>query len=56
MPRNAEKEKMVKTSIILPYSLWRDVKVFAAKNGLKLSRVVEEALKEYLRERSSEEK
>jgi predicted DNA binding CopG/RHH family protein len=43
-------EKTVKTTITLTDSLWRDVKVYAAKKGLKLTQVVEAALKEYVRE------
>ena len=41
-------EKTVKTTITLSDSLWRDVKVYAAKKGLKLTQVVEAALKEYI--------
>jgi len=41
-------EKTVKTTITLAESLWRDVKVYAAKKGLKLTQVVEAALKEFL--------
>lgn len=47
-------EKTVKTTIKLADSLWREVKVYAARKGLKLTQVVEAALKEYLKE--SEEK
>jgi hypothetical protein len=43
-------EKTVKTTITLTDSLWRDVKVYAAKKGLKLTQVVEAALKEYIKE------
>jgi hypothetical protein len=43
-------EKTVKTTITLADSLWRDVKVYAAKRGLKLTQVVEAALKEYIKE------
>lgn len=51
----AEKvEKTVKTTITLADKLWRDVKVFAARKGLKLTEVVEAALKEYLKEREKE--
>jgi hypothetical protein len=32
-----EIEKMVKTSINISAKLWRDVKVYAAKEGLKLT-------------------
>jgi hypothetical protein len=49
-------EKTVKTTITLTDSLWRDVKVYAAKKGLKLTQVVEAALKEYLKEESEKEK
>jgi hypothetical protein len=42
-------EKTVKTTITLTDSLWRDVKVYAAKKGLKLTQVVEAALKEYIK-------
>lgn len=48
-------EKTVKTTITLADSLWRDVKVFAAKRGLKLTQVVEAALKEYLKEEERKE-
>jgi hypothetical protein len=50
-----EIEKIVKTSINIPAKLWRDVKVYAAKEGLKLTQVVEAALRKYL-ELSEEEK
>jgi hypothetical protein len=50
-----EIEKIVKTSINVPAKLWRDVKVYAAKEGLKLTQVVEAALRKYL-ELSEEEK
>jgi metal-responsive CopG/Arc/MetJ family transcriptional regulator len=50
-----EMEKIVKTSINIPAKLWRDVKVYAAKEGLKLTQVVEAALRKYL-ELSEEEK
>lgn len=47
----AEKvERTVKTTIKLADSLWRDVKVYAARKGLKLAQVVEAALREYLKE------
>lgn len=53
----AEKvEKTVKTTITLADRLWRDVKVFAAKKGLKLTQVVEAALKEYIKEEPEKEK
>lgn len=48
-----EVEKTVKTTIKLTDKLWRDVKVYAAKKGLKLTQVVEAALKEYVKEESS---
>ena len=40
----------VKTTIKVADKLWRDVKVFAAKKGLKLTQVVEAALREYIKE------
>jgi hypothetical protein len=43
-------EKTVKTPIKLARELWRDTKVFAARKGLKLTQVVEAALKEYIKE------
>ncbi|MEM3550490.1 MAG: hypothetical protein QW222_03270 [Candidatus Bathyarchaeia archaeon] len=47
----AEKvEKTIKTTVTLADRLWRDVKVYAARKGLKLTQVVEAALKEYLKE------
>jgi len=53
-------EEFVKTSLKLPLKLWREVKVYAAKEGLKLTQVVEAALKKYLElteeEKASEEK
>jgi hypothetical protein len=53
----AEKvEKTVKTTITLADRLWRDVKVYAAKKGLKLTQVVEAALKEYIEEEPEKEK
>ncbi len=48
-------EEFVKTSLKLPLKLWREVKVYAAKEGLKLTQVVEAALKKYL-ELTEEEK
>jgi hypothetical protein len=50
-----EIEKIIKTSINIPAKLWRDVKIYAAKEGLKLTQVVEAALRKYL-ELSEEEK
>jgi len=47
--------KTVKTTIKLADSLWRDVKVYAAKKGLKLTQVVEAALREYIKEGSEAE-
>jgi metal-responsive CopG/Arc/MetJ family transcriptional regulator len=47
-------ERIIKTSINIPAKLWRDVKVYAAKEGLKLTEVVQAALKRYL-ELSEEE-
>ncbi len=41
-------EEFVKTSLKLPLKLWRDVKVYAAREGLKIAEVVEAALKRYL--------
>jgi len=49
-------ERTVKTTITMADSLWRDVKVFAARKGLKLTQVVEAALKEYLKEESERDK
>lgn len=43
-------EKTIRTSVTLADTLWRDVKVYAAKKGLKLCQVVEVALKEYVKE------
>ena len=48
-----EVKKTVKTTIKLTDKLWRDVKVYAAKKGLKLTQVVEAALKEYVKEEPS---
>jgi predicted DNA-binding ribbon-helix-helix protein len=47
-------EKTVKTTITLADRLWRDVKVYAARRGLKLTQVVEAALKEYVKETREE--
>jgi predicted DNA binding CopG/RHH family protein len=53
----AEKvEKTVKTTIKLADRLWRDVKVYAARKGLKLTQVVEAALEEYIKEEPKKEK
>ncbi len=49
-----EVEKTVKTTVKLTDKLWRDVKVYAARKGLKLTQVVEAALREYLKEEPSE--
>jgi len=46
-------KKTVKTTVKLTDGLWRAVKVYAAKKGLKLTQVVEAALKEYLKEEPS---
>ena len=51
-----ELEKTVKTTIKLADKLWRDTKVFAARKGLKLTQVVEAALKEYIKEEPEKEK
>lgn len=42
-------ERNIKTTIKVADKLWRDVKVFAARKGLKLTQVVEAALKEYIK-------
>ena len=41
-------EEKIKTSLEIPVKLWRKVKIYAAKEGLKLTQVVEAALKKYL--------
>jgi len=43
-----EVERTIKTSIEVAEGLWRDVKVYAAKKGLKLFQVVEAALERYI--------
>jgi hypothetical protein len=43
-------------TITLADSLWRDVQAYAVKKGLKLTQVVESALKAYLEEESKKEK
>jgi hypothetical protein len=48
--------KTIKTTITLADSLWRDVKAYAVKKGLKLTQVIESALKAYLEEESKKEK
>lgn len=50
-----EIEKTVRTTIKLADKLWRDVKVYAARKGLKLAQVVEAALQEYIKREGSEE-
>jgi hypothetical protein len=49
-------EEFIKTSLKIPLKLWRDVKVYAAKEGLKLTQVVEAALKRYLELKEAETK
>jgi metal-responsive CopG/Arc/MetJ family transcriptional regulator len=44
----SDTEEFVKTSLKLPLKLWREVKVYAAKEGLKVSQVVETALRRYI--------
>lgn len=51
-----EVEKTIKTTIKLADKLWRDVKVYAAKKGLKLTQVVEAALREYIKEEEPSKK
>jgi len=43
-----EIERKIKTSVSVAESLWREVKVYAARKGLKLAQVVEAALKRYI--------
>jgi hypothetical protein len=43
------KEKFPNLTLFPLDSLWRDVKVYAAKKGLKLTQVVEVALREYIK-------
>lgn len=40
----------MKTTIVVPDELWTQVKIFAAKKGMKLTEVVEAALREYIKE------
>jgi hypothetical protein len=51
-----EVKKSVKTTLNLADELWRDVKVYAARKGLKLTEVVQAALKEYIEEEPRKEK
>jgi hypothetical protein len=51
-----EVKKTVKTTLNLADELWRDVKVYAARKGLKLTEVVQAALKEYIEEEPRKEK
>jgi hypothetical protein len=51
-----EIEKIIKTSVNIPAKLWRDVKIYAAKEGLKLTQVVEAALRKYLELSEGEKK
>jgi len=44
-----EGERM-KTSLELPVELWRRLKVYAAEKGLKLMKVVEDALRDFIEE------
>jgi len=48
--------KKIKTTITIDENLWRDLKVYAAKRGLKLFQVVEDALRKYLEEAEKESK
>ena len=50
-----EIEKKIKTSIEVTDSLWRDVKVLAAKKGLKIVQIVEVALRKYVELAEQEE-
>lgn len=50
-----EIEKRIKTSIEVADSLWRDVKILAAKKGLRLFQVVEAALRRYIELAEKEE-
>lgn len=50
-----ELKKIVKTSISIPVDLWRDIKIYAAKKGLKLTQVVEAALRKYIELTEGEE-
>jgi hypothetical protein len=50
-----EVKKTVKTTLNLADELWRDVKVYAARKGLKLTEVVQAALKEYIKEEPEKE-
>lgn len=43
-----EIEKRIKTSIEVAESLWRDVKIYAARKGLKLVEIFDAALRKYL--------
>ena len=43
-----EIERKIKTSVSVAESLWRAVKVLAARKGLELAQVVEAALKRYI--------
>jgi hypothetical protein len=45
----------ISTSIELPVELWRKTKIYAAKEGLKLTQVVEAALRKYLELSENEE-
>jgi hypothetical protein len=51
-----EVKKTVKTTLNLADELWRDVKVYSARKGLKLTEVVQAALKEYIKEEPEKEK
>lgn len=50
-----EIEKRIKTSIEVADSLWRDVKVLAAKKGLKIVQIVDAALRKYVELAEQEE-
>jgi metal-responsive CopG/Arc/MetJ family transcriptional regulator len=44
----SEEEEIVKTSILIPRKLWREVKHYAIDKHLTLTEVIQTALREYL--------
>jgi len=54
--KNMDIEKKMKTSIEIPAKLWREVKIHAAKEGLKLTQIIEAALRKYLELEGEEKK
>jgi len=56
MPNEAvgEAKRVIKTTIKIAEDLWKEVKIYAVKKGLKLTQVIEAALRKYLEETEKE--